>query len=64
MKTNIFDRQNRVIGWTVEDANQVRVFDRNGRLLGFYVKQSDTTHTTCGFFGKGNQVLRLLSQPT
>lgn len=60
MKTNIFDRQNRVIGWTVEDASQVRVFDRTGRLLGFYVKQSDTTHTTCGFFGRGNQVLRLL----
>jgi hypothetical protein len=62
MKTNIFDRTNSLIGWTVEDSNQIRVFDRTGRMLGFYVKQSDTTHdATSRFFGRGNQVMRLLS---
>jgi hypothetical protein len=60
MKTNIFDRSNRLIGWTVEDSNQIRVYDRTGRSLGYYLKSSDTTHTTHGFFGRGNQVVRLL----
>ena len=61
MKTNIFDRRNQVIGWTVETTTQIQVFDRTGRMLGFYVKQSDTTHTTHGFFGRGNQTTRLLA---
>ena len=61
MKTNIFDRINRVIGWTVEDSNQIRLYDRTGRFLGYYLKSSDTTHTTHGFFGRGNQVIRLLA---
>jgi hypothetical protein len=61
MKTNIFDRINRLIGWTVEDYNQIRIFDRTGRMVGFYVKHSDTTHTTHGFFGRGNQLLRMLT---
>ena len=60
MKTNIFDRSNRLIGGTVEDSNQIRVFDRTGRMLGFYVKQSDITHKPCGFYGRGNQLMRLL----
>ncbi len=61
MKTNIFDRSNRVIGFTIEDSNQIRIFDRTGRMLGFYVKQSDTTHNAnAGFVGRGNQLLRLL----
>ncbi len=60
MKTNIFDRSNRVIGWTLEDANQIRIFDRTGRMLGFYIKQSDITHNAAaGFVGRGNQLLRL-----
>ena len=49
-----------LIGWTVEDSNPIRVFDRTGRMLGFYFKSNDTTHGTHGFFGFGNQVLRLL----
>jgi len=61
MKTNIYDRTNSVIGWTIETSNQIQVFDRTGRMLGFYVKQSDTTHGTHGFFGRGNQVMRLLN---
>jgi hypothetical protein len=60
MRTNIFDRANRLIGWTVEDSTQIRVFDRTGRMLGYYLKSSDTTHTTHGFFGRGNQAVRLL----
>lgn len=60
MRTNIFDRSNRLIGWTVEDSTQIRVFDRTGRFLGCYLKSSDTTHTTHDFFGRGNQVVRLL----
>jgi hypothetical protein len=48
-------------GCTVEDSTQIQVFDRTGRMLGFYVKQSDITHTTCGFYGRGNQLLRLLT---
>jgi hypothetical protein len=60
MKTNIFDRSNRLIGWTVEDSNQIQIFDRTGRMLGFYVKATDTTHGPCGFIGRGNQLLRLL----
>jgi hypothetical protein len=61
MKTNIFDRSNRVIGWTVEDSNTIRIYDRTGRFLGYYLKTNDTTHTTHGFFGRGNQLLRLLT---
>jgi hypothetical protein len=57
MKTNIFDRTNSVVGWTLETSTQIQIFDRTGRMLGFYVKTSDTTH---GFFGRGNQLLRLL----
>lgn len=60
MKTNIFDRANGLIGWTVEDSTQIRIFDRTGRLLGYYLKSNETTHTTHGFFGRGNQVVRLL----
>lgn len=61
MRTNIYDRSNRVIGFTVEDSNQIRVYDRTGRMLGFYVKESDTTHNaSAGFVGRGNQLLRLL----
>lgn len=29
-------------------------------MLGYCVKQSGTAHTTHGFFGRGNQLLRLL----
>ncbi len=61
MKTNIFDRANRVIGWTMELPTQIQIFDRTGRMLGYYVKSSDTTHTTHGYFGRGNQVMRLLN---
>jgi hypothetical protein len=61
MKTNIFDRSNRVIGWTIELPTQIQIFDRTGRMLGFYFKANDTTHTTHGFFGRGNQLLRLLA---
>jgi hypothetical protein len=60
MKTNIYDRSNRLIGWTLETSTQIQIFDRAGRMLGYYVKTSDTTHTLHGFFGRGNQVLRLL----
>jgi len=60
MKTNILDRTNSVIGWTIENSTQIQIFDRTGRMLGFFAKQSDTTHTTHGFFGRGNQVMRLL----
>ena len=60
MRTNIFDRANRLIGWTVEDSIQIRVFDRTGRMFGYYLKSTDTTHTTHGLFGRGNQVVRLL----
>jgi hypothetical protein len=60
MKTNIFDRSNQVIGWTIDLPTQTQVFDRTGRLLGYYLKSSDTTHTTHGFFGRGNQLFRLL----
>lgn len=61
MRTNIFDRSNCLIGWTLESIHQVQIFDRTGRLWGFYVKQSDTTHSAHhGFFGRGNQLLRLL----
>jgi hypothetical protein len=61
VKANIFDRTNRVIGWTVEDSHRVAVYDATGRMLGFYVKSSDTTHDAASrFVGRGNQVLRLL----
>ena len=60
MKTNILDQSNSVVGWTLETATQIQIFDRTGRLLGFYVKQTDTTHTTHGYFGRGNQLMRLL----
>jgi purine nucleoside permease len=60
MKTNIFDRSNRLIGWTLETTTQIQVFDRSGRMLGFYVKQTEKTHTTHGYFGSGNQLLRML----
>lgn len=60
MKTNLFDQSNRLIGWTLETATQIQIFDQTGRMLGFYVKQANTTHTTHGFFGRGNQLLRLL----
>ncbi|MSU61262.1 MAG: hypothetical protein EXS31_02515 [Pedosphaera sp.] len=60
MKTNIFDRTNSVVGWTIENSTQIQIFDRTGRMLGFYLKGSDATHTTHGFFGRGNQVMRLL----
>lgn len=61
MKTNIFDRSNRVIGFTVEDSHRISIFDRTGRMLGFYVKQSDTTHnSSAGFVGRRNQLLRFL----
>jgi len=61
MKTNIFDRSNRVIDWTVEDSNRIQIFDRTGRMLGSYVKQSDTTHnSSASYVGRGNQLLRLL----
>ncbi|MHC1765877.1 MAG: hypothetical protein AB9869_16525 [Verrucomicrobiia bacterium] len=60
MKTNIYDGRNAVVGWTIEDAHTIRIYDRTGRFLGYYVKSSDITHTTHGFFGRGNQVLRLL----
>ncbi len=60
MKTNIFDRSNSVIGWTLETSTQIQVFDRTGRMLGWWDKKTDTTHTTHGFFGRGNQLLRLL----
>jgi hypothetical protein len=60
MKTLIYDRRNSVVGWTIEDAHTIRIYDRTGRPLGCYQKQSDTTHTNHGFFGRGNQVLRLL----
>jgi hypothetical protein len=62
MRTNIFDRRNQVIGYTVEDVNQIRLFDQTSRLIGYYNKQSDQTHTrTNQYFGRGNQLLRLLS---
>jgi len=61
VKTNIFDRTNQVIGWTIEDSFQIRIFDKTGTFLGYYWKQSDTTHTRVQFFGRGNQVMRLLS---
>jgi hypothetical protein len=60
MKTNIFDRTNTVIGWTLETSTQIQIFDRTGRMLGYYVKNADTTHTTHGFLGRGNQLLRLV----
>lgn len=60
MRTNIFDKSNRLIGWTIETIHQIQVFDRNGWMLGFYIKHADTTHTTHDFFGRGNQVVRLL----
>ena len=60
MKTNIFDRQNRLIGWTIDLPTQTQIFDRTGRMLGYYAKASDTTHTTHGYFGRGNQLLRML----
>lgn len=53
MRTNILDRGNRLIGWTVEDSTQIRVFDRTGRRVGYDLKSSDTTHTTHRFFGRG-----------
>ena len=59
MKTNIFDKSNRLIGWTLETPTQIQIFDRTGRMLGFYVKNTDTTHGPCGFVGRGNQLLRL-----
>jgi hypothetical protein len=49
-----------MIGWTFETATQVQICDRTGQVLGFYVKQTDVTHTTHGFLGRGNQLLRLL----
>ncbi len=61
MKTNIFDRNNRLIGYTLETIHQIQVFDRTGRMLGFYLKSNNTSHTTHGFFGRGNQVVRLLA---
>ena len=60
MRTNLFDQSNRLIGWTIDLPTQVQIFNRNGRMLGFYLKHSDTTHTTHGFFGRGNQLVRLL----
>ena len=38
-----------------------RFLTNTGRFLGYYVKSSDTTHTTHSFFGRGNQVMRLLN---
>jgi len=60
MKTNIYDRRNAVVGWTIEDAHTVKIYDRTGRPLGWYQKQSKTTHNNHGYYGRGNQVLRLL----
>ena len=54
------DRTNSVIGWTLKNSTQIQIFDRTGRMLGYYFKAADTTHTTHGFFGRGNQVMRLL----
>jgi hypothetical protein len=62
MRTNIQDDHGRVIGWTMEDAHTIRIYNRSGRCLGYYVKHSDATHrqTPHRFFGRGNQLLRLL----
>jgi hypothetical protein len=57
---NFYDRNNTVVGWTLETSTQIQILDRTERMLGFYVKTSDTTHTTQGFFGHGNQLLRLI----
>ncbi len=60
MRENIYDEHNNLIGWTIELPTLIQIFDRTGRMLGYYVKLSDKTLTTHGFFGRGNQLLRLL----
>ena len=61
MRTNIFDRANRLIGWTEEDGNQIRIFNRTGQFLGWYDKKTDITHNRNALFGRGNQLVRLLN---
>jgi hypothetical protein len=35
MKTNMCDRTNSMIGWTVELPGRIQVFDRIGRMLDY-----------------------------
>jgi len=60
MRQNIYDSQNRMIGFLLENCNQVQVYDKNARLVGFYNKSSDTTFKNGSYFGRGDQTVRIL----
>ncbi len=60
MRENIFDSSNRCIGFLVETSTQIQAFDSNARLCGYYTKSTDITYKNGSFYGKGNQVIRLI----
>jgi hypothetical protein len=62
MRENIYDRSNRCIGFLLEVGTQVQIYNSNSHLLGYYNKNTDTTYKNGSYYGRGNQVMRLLSE--
>jgi hypothetical protein len=61
MRQNIFDSRNQLIGFLIENSNQVQVYDKHAKLLGYYNKSNDTTYKNNNYFGKGDQIYRLIT---
>jgi hypothetical protein len=62
MRQNIYDRSNRLIGFLLENCNQVQVYDSNSHLLGYYSKSADVTYQNGNYYGRGDQTTRLLGE--
>jgi hypothetical protein len=61
MRTYLRDGHNRLIGWTVEDSNRIRIFDDHSQLKGWYDKKQNATYDNQSRrVGTENQLTRLL----
>lgn len=60
MRQNIFDNRNQLIGYLLENSNQIQVYDENSRMVGYYNKSADATYKNGNYFGRGDQTIRLL----